>query len=347
MHGNILLDERSDGELATSLKAEGVVRVMAWNTQGLEASGTSDRARQKFAWLEYTMHERRPAVLVLSEVMGGLEALRGMRKWASKLRYKVTWLVGADGNALSPRNGVVIMFCDVQMRQEGTALRLEERTLGVVVTAKGLDRQIALVGIHGDVASAPKRKRQCDAAARFCSQHGGGVVIGDLNATPCVTWRSDRAAETERSRRQMRNFTGWRCPCCSPEDSATAGGVVGGSGSSGEGAIGWTRFCGPSPTSRIDYAVARGAEVGGWRLVEEWEAEGVGQGDEARPGERLSDHLAVLIECCGARAELGPARAQAYGGGAWWVSLGESGRSALGGGRGCGGDSDERCGARC
>ena len=56
------------------------------------------------------------------------------------LRWWGGWVCGRDGrdegtwggNAQSPRNGVVIMLCDVQMRQEGAARRLEERTLGVV-----------------------------------------------------------------------------------------------------------------------------------------------------------------------------------------------------------------------
>ena len=80
LHGNTA--SRSDDKIRTAL----------WNSMQLHAGKSS----AKRSWLEEQIELYRPTVMVLLEVSGSHEDMKNLRRWTSKIKYDMRFLVRSD-----------------------------------------------------------------------------------------------------------------------------------------------------------------------------------------------------------------------------------------------------------
>lgn len=154
------------------------IRAVMWNTMQLAAGKES----AKRAWLEEQLETYRPAVVFLLEVSGDFGELKKMRRWATKLKYEARFIVGEDrGPGGSVKNGVVALAAKEQAAFKHY-VRLEERTIGVVVAHKVDASTRAYVGVHG-LHDKSKLTKQLTAAERF-EWHGASAKPVPGSAQP-------------------------------------------------------------------------------------------------------------------------------------------------------------------
>ena len=175
--------------------------------------------------------------------------------------------------------------------------RLAERSAAFALQriADGLHAPCVMThGFHGESpASLPAQcfATQVAAVQEHAGREHGSLAMADWNRVPCARWRVDYPKLSKDDMR-IKEFSGWRCPCCKEISGVGGAEIVGGDGSHAavaRGSVGWTHFRRSNggwgtPTSRIDFAVASGAQVGRWSLVEQVAPEWVG-------GRPLSDHV--------------------------------------------------------
>ena len=306
-------EEVGEGQVQPHVRQ--VSTVFFWNGRKLGA-GAADWAdtsakwavsRRKLVWLAEFLATSAPRCVIVAEVDGSVDDLRHLRRWFHRLGYRMCWLRDDLGERGSNSNTMVsaVRAESVRVMQ---SRKLAARTWGLEYQDKVSMQRFAVVGMHGLHESRPARDGrprqhfgvQLDAAGDWLERIGGGLLCGDLNHIPCKTWRSGaRTLGAGGHDRALRDFTGWRCACCTDAaERPVARGTLVGEQVSAEGQVLWTRRAG-AQRARLDVGIDVGGSGGSWTKGGEVEARWF---DREGGSTLLSDHVGVeflLGESCG------------------------------------------------
>ena len=298
--------------------------VACWNALGLRAVAADLRLRKyegsasraKLAWLSEWLRVERPFVVVLLEVDGCKAEMGCLRSWFARLGYLMAWSPGEGGEARCGKqlgahaNGIAVAVCATAGKLVALK-RLAERAVGFSVRRKRIARLLhggAIHGLHGvqrsedDVPGEPPARSflaQLNALRDWVQAQGGGLVLGDFNRVPCMSWREPRpSGKLSKDGEALQLTMGWRCSCCSPSGAVpSAGGLVEEAG----GGVSWSHRS-SSSQAKLDFGFAVGGGWGGEAVSQlVWAEDG---------GQRVGDHalLTLRVRLSSAGSRLGEDR---------------------------------------
>ena len=156
-------------------------------------------------WLAGQLELRRPTVIFLMEIQGGLSGAKAMRKWWRRRGYDMVFLPSTSRNAI---------VCAVDRREARTMRheRVAPRVLGVTVRVRGVQGDVRLACIHG-VHDPHIFQRQWADGEQWVAR-GAGMLCGDLNHVPCMAWRVNNRS-LDWADKAIRSTLGHTCDCCS------------------------------------------------------------------------------------------------------------------------------------
>ena len=215
--------------------------VVCWNSQALKAAAADLRVRKyegsasrlKLSWLGEWVRVELPFVVVLLEVEGTNKEMASLRAWFARVGYRMSWVPGEGGEARSGKqlgahaNGVAVAV-RLAAGKLVAIKRLAERAVGFSVRRKLVARVLhggAVHGLHGvqrsedDLPGEPPARSfaaQLRALQDWLQSQGGGLLFGDFNWVPCLSWRQPRpAGRLQPNGVALQTAMGWRCKCCS------------------------------------------------------------------------------------------------------------------------------------